>query len=112
VEGVVLDPRFIGGVAVAGVVIAGQLRNRGLGVDTIAINTPTLTAASAAGRLLGIATTRTGRDVSDQIVWRSKDNAVLQVQPDGSFVVGKAGLAPVTATVGGRTETVFIEVKP
>jgi hypothetical protein len=109
-EGVVMDPRFIGGATILGLVAASQLRNRGLGASGAEIQIDDSDITQASGQLMAVATTRAGKDVTDDIVWASKDPDKLDVQSNGRYSAKSAGTARVTATVEGRTVGVFIEV--
>ncbi len=51
-------------------------------------------------------------DATDKTVtWASSDTAVLEIGSDGSYTAHKAGQATVTATAGGKTDSVTITVK-
>lgn len=51
-------------------------------------------------------------DATDKTVtWTSSDTTVLEIGSDGSYTAHKAGQATVTATAGGKTDSVTITVK-
>jgi hypothetical protein len=108
-EGWILDPRVIGGAAVAGVVAAGVFHNRGSRVDNIEIAAPTLVEGDT-GRLRAVTVDRNGNVIDNIIVWKSQDDAILSVAPTGEFEAKSDGTALVTATGGGFTKAIFLIV--
>ncbi|GAA0713157.1 hypothetical protein Drose_15660 [Dactylosporangium roseum] len=111
-EGYLLDPRVLGGAAVAGIAAVGAFRKRGTAVDHIKINQPKL-AGGQRGKFLGLAFDGKGREVAATIRWRSSTPQFLEVQDDGSFEVPKLSdeqTVLVTAEADGRRESIFVTV--
>jgi hypothetical protein len=114
-EGVVLDPRFIGAAAVAGLLTVGKIRERDDDVDLIKIQNE-LDSNIASGDLLAVAVNKKGADTGQTVTWTPVNKAGLKVESDGSFTmnppVTTETLVPVTATAGGVSQTVFLKLKP
>jgi len=116
VEGVLLDPRFIGAAAVAGLVAVGQIRDRDDDVDTIDIDINDIDSGIASGQIVGVAVNKKGADTGQEISWSSPDQSVFQLDRTGRFSipspVTQSTTVRVTATAGGISRTVFIRLQP
>ena len=109
-EGYLLDPRVLGGAAIAGVVAVGAFRNRDTDVANIEFSPPALTAIGQQGRFAAFAVDSKGRDVSTPIKWASDNAAVLSLSEQGDFVVQAVGVVRVTAEAGNFRKSFFLTV--
>jgi hypothetical protein len=108
-EGFALDPRVIGGAAVAGIIAADKLRS---GVSKVVISPKTVTA-SGSGTFTAIVLDKNANLVSGPVKWTSTDPSVLTVdQTTGDYRVPGASRATVDviATVKGHSETTTVTV--
>jgi hypothetical protein len=100
-EGVLFDPRFAGGLAIAGIWAVGHFRGRSEGVSDIRIANPSPIPSGNTGTFSAIPVDGHGRTVSVTVTWSSDGSDVLQVNPTtGQYSARDAGTANVTATAG------------
>jgi len=109
-EGYLLDPRVLGGAAIAGVVAVGAFRNRDTDVANIEFSPPALTTIGQQGRFAAFAVDSKGRDVSTPIKWASDNSAILSLSEQGDFVVQAVGVVRVTAEAGNFRKSFFLTV--
>lgn len=116
VEGVLLDPRFIGAAAVAGLLVIGEFRDRDDEVASIEIDRGDLNSGIKTGQLFAVAANKKGADTGQQITWDSPDQSVFQLQRDGQFTipnpVTQDTTVRVTVTAGRVSRTVFLRLRP
>ncbi|WP_433379083.1 hypothetical protein ACQPZX_12850 [Actinoplanes sp. CA-142083] len=111
VEGYLLDPRVLGGAAVAGIAAVGAFRNRNSGVDHIEINTPAPPNVGDKGRFVGVAVDGKGRDVDTTITWASADTNLIKVASNGDFEAIAPGTARITAEAKGVRQSFFVTIQ-
>jgi hypothetical protein len=116
VEGVVMDPRFIGAAALAGLLAVGELRDRDDDVATINIDDNDIDSSNGTGQVVGVAVNKKGSDTGKEIIWSSPDQAVFQLDRTGRFTipspVTQGTTVRVTASAGDVSRTVFIRLVP
>ncbi|MFI5893993.1 hypothetical protein ACIA5D_28225 [Actinoplanes sp. NPDC051513] len=110
VEGYLLDPRVLGGAAVAGIAAVGAFRNRGTGVDHIEINAQASPTVGDKGRFLAVAVDGKGRDVDTTIKWASTDTNLIRVFDNGDFEALAPGIARVTAEAKDVRQSFFVTI--
>jgi hypothetical protein len=108
-EAVYTDPRFIGGVLIAVIAAAGKFRSTSQGVHDINVFVPSPLGKN--GTLLGVAVDRKGSVVpAATVTWTSLSPGILQVTPTGNYIAESVGAAQVTASGGGVTKAIFVQV--
>jgi hypothetical protein len=115
IEGVVLDPRFIGAAAVAGLLAVDRLRDRDDGVDAIKLQ-PELDSNLPPGQLLAFAVNKKGANTGEVVTFTPVNQAGFQLDANGNFTfagaVNRDTVVPITTTAGGVSSTVFLTLKP
>jgi hypothetical protein len=113
-EGVVLDPRFIGAAAVAGLLAVDKLRDRDDDVDRMNVQTE-LNSSIGSGKLPAFAVNKKGANTGQTVTFTPLSQTGFQIDKDGNFTVSKVTaetIVPVTTTAGGVSQTVFLKLKP
>ncbi len=118
IEGVLLDPRYMGAAIVAGLVTVGHFRDRGDDVERIDVAQEDLDSGTTNGQLFAVAVNKKGADTGQDVTWAAAPGqSVLQLlDRDGHFTIPKPvtqdTIVPVTATAGGTSRTVFLRLRP
>ncbi len=127
VEGILLDPRVIGGAAVIGIALASRFTSTSKAVHKITVGAPATVSSPAAGKpastgqLTALAYDRSGNPLlGTQFTWNSSPTDLLTVSPGPSaqttYTVqpGAAGqeMVIITAQAGGITGTATVTVVP
>jgi hypothetical protein len=111
-EGIIKDPRVIGGAAVAALVLLGENRNQFRKAREIKIF-PQAASVQKTKTLTLIADVVDGRGnrlPNEKVIWQSADESVAKVDAAGTVTGVAAGRAMITATSGEIVERVSIEV--
>ncbi len=111
VEAVLLHPAFLSGALIGGIFLIGKVTNAVPGVHDIRMAVPNTIKVDDAGTLEGFPVDRNNRRIPGvTVIWKSSDNAVLQVREDGTFEAKTTGKVVVTATAGDVPVLANVEV--
>ena len=98
-EGVLFDPRFAGGLALAGIWAIGHFRGQSQGVADIRFANPSPITSGSVGAFSAIPVDSRGRTITATISWASDTSNVLEVnQTTGQYTAGNPGTATITVT--------------
>jgi hypothetical protein len=109
-EGIVTHPWFIGGTAVAGILAAGEFRNRASRTHDVIMTFDPKVKAGSSGRFTAVAVDGSGAVISSAIAWAAPVPGVLTVETNGDYRAAGVGTATVTATAGGHTKWISVNV--
>jgi hypothetical protein len=103
VEGVITDPRVVGGAAILGIALLGNFMNKPKDVSQIQIMSPSTIASG--GTLSAMAYDRNGKPLTDaNITWQS-GSTDLQVSPTGTITGSSGAQGTVLVFAGGKSQS-------
>ena len=111
-ETFIKDPRVVGGVAVAGIVLVGENRKRFTASRNIAIVGPSaMKVASPNDQFFADVSDGRGVVIPSKVTWSSSDPTVATIDPDsGKITALKAGPVTVTAKADGVERRFRVDV--
>jgi hypothetical protein len=113
VEGLIKDPRVIGGAAVAALVLFGENRNQNKKVREITVFGPDTIAKTAVVTLVADVLDGNRKPLtSEKVTWASLDTTLATIDPNTGALTAanKAGAVAITATAGDVVGKKFLTV--